>query len=141
MQTLIMRHGMTKDLWPPSHLYRVRRSSAPPGTSNGPTYSDAETTHACCCHRCPERPPLRNSEARSAPECVDGSSSNLQRELQRIVMQFPFKVCEHGSEMPRISGSLRGASAIIFASADVPTNCGCNVSHVRWVSQSVSATV
>ena len=40
---------MTKDLWRLSHLFRVDPSSAPPGTSNGHTRSDVETTgdHSC----------------------------------------------------------------------------------------------
>ena len=90
---------MTKDLWPPSHLYRVRRSSAPPGTSNGHIWSDAETTPACCCHRCPERPPQRKTKARSAPECVDGSSSDLKSALQRAVLQCWFEVRQHGARL------------------------------------------
>ena len=136
-----MRHGMTKDMWLLSHLYRVGRSSAPSGTSNGHTCSDAETTPACCCHRCPERPPLRRFNARSTLGCVDGSSPDLESGLHRTVMQSRLEVRQHGSAMPRISESLRGALANIFAKANVPTDCGCNGSQYRGVANLRSRTL
>ena len=129
-QTLIMRHVMARHLGPQSHLFRVDPSSAPLVTPNGRIVSKMLTTPACCCGRRPERPPLRKSGARSAPECVDGSSSDLQSGVERNALHSSFEVCEHGSAMPSVAASLRGAFATFFAKAKVPTNCGVWVQRV-----------
>ena len=104
------------------HLSCVGRSSAPSRTPSARIGSVVASSPSTCCSRVVSVNKAAPLKARRAPECVDGSSSDLQRELQRTVLQFRFEVRQHGCERPRSSACLRRALVWIFALANGPTD-------------------